>query len=241
MDPLAASFREDLSCSEADALALARLARERRASYGGTAEDDDEELVVRLRDPRAYGAFAAPLLEDDALSRDTQRALAAFAFDLLPIPADEREAFLVAARAPTELLAIASRLGGDLTAEQVLHLVYAIYLDRALLTAASRRERTAVLHRVLESGERLAALYATMHLAAVPEAEAVRTLEAVLHDSGVPLPTRRGLEHVVRGGPAAWLELAQDEGLLPRDLAADDPEGLANVPRLPESVRRAVR
>lgn len=239
--PLESFFLHDVKCSAEDLERVAAEARERMPEISGSPDDVDEDLVVRLRDARAFGTFVVPLLEDRAISGTTHRALAAYAFDLLPIPRDEREAFLVAARAPPGLLAIASSLGSDLTTEYVLHLVYAVYLDRSLVTIASEVVRRAVLHAILGSGERLAALYATMHLAAVPEDEGARTLRAVLKSSEVPSPTKRRLRQVVVGGPEQWLELAQEEGLLPQDLAVDDPGTIANTPHVPESVRRAAR
>ncbi len=247
---LADAFRTELPCGAGEAETLARLARQRVPRLGGSSEDSDEDLVSRLRDPRIYGDFVESVIGGPRVTPALRIALIEHAFDLLPLPRTEGEVIAVEARAPRRLLALASSLAAaeDLSVLHVMHLVYAVFLDRSLFTEAPRRVRSAVLRAVLSeggSGERLRLVYAGLHLAAVPEAEAYNELNRILRDHGLGRPLRHGLAALAAaedGGRASLTRMAQEEGLLPRDLEdAEAPEVIANIPRLPDRLVRTAR
>ncbi|MBI4415955.1 MAG: hypothetical protein HY557_03115 [Euryarchaeota archaeon] len=247
VDALAASFREELRCSEREAASLGTWAKARVPRIAGTFEDDPEDILVRLRDPRVFGEFVEPLLRSRRLRAKTRVALADRAFDLLPIPRDG-QAFLVGSRAPQRLLAIAEYLAARdaFNPLHLLHLVYAVFLDRSLVTNVSKGTRSAILATVARSAgslERVCALYATMHLASVPPREAAADLRAILSSHGAPQSLRRLLATVVasEGRPPAWVELAKQEGLLSADASPDEPQVVAAVPRVHPRVATLAR
>lgn len=242
MDPLRDSFLTDLRCGEAEATALADLVRAWHGTRGAEAEDSDEDLVVRLRDPRTYGDFVASVLSNPRLSPKTRVALVESVFDLLSLPRSEGDVFLVEARAPRGLLSLAAFLaaGGGLTVLHAMHLLYAVFLDRDLITSVPRDVRGAVLDTVVrlpEANERIKILYAGLHLAAVPVPEAHHALRALLRGPEASDGLKRALASAVAaedGGADRLAGLARDEGLLPSEEAdAADPSVIANVPRMP--------
>jgi len=240
VDALSASFVDDLKCSDAEGARLAHLAREHRNSYGGTYEDGDEDLVVRLRDPRAFGTFAGDFLGDGALAAETRKALAERAFDLLAIPRHEDEPFSVETRGPQNLIALARHLiaASAFTPLHLLHIVYAVFLDRSLVAAVDREARSAVLAHVAASAssdDRVSALYVSLHLSALEEPEATAELRSLFESRIARWPFKRLVASVVAPdvrGVAAWVQLAQGEGLLPTDLDPQDPSIHANLPRM---------
>lgn len=241
-DTLADAFRSELPCDAASAASLAARARAVLPRLAGSAEDSDEDLVLRLRDPRSFGAFAGLVLSEGGLPPSLRRALAEHAFDLLSLPRTEGEIFDVSARAPPNLLSLACVLveDGALTVLHIMHLVYAVFLDRSLVTQAPRRTRSDVLRGVVhqpDSEESLATLYACLHLASVPEPEAASELRRMLRARGAGPAVQRAVAVLAAsddGGRASLARLAQREGLL-----AQEPDGpqapgvLANIPRLP--------
>ena len=248
--PLEEMFRTELRCPEAEARRLAAHAREFVARHVDAADDADEDLAFRLRDPRVFGAFADRRLHDSSVAHATRVALAEHAFDLLALPRTETDAFAVEARAPRRLLAIAAFLieADAFTVLQALHVVYSVFLDRGLLTSVDRRVRSAVLtHFVQESGASagLRSFYAGLHLAAVPEREAREEFEALLGSADTPASVKQDLVAMAvadDGGTSRLRDLAQQEGLLSPDLdEIDAPAILANVPRLPGSLAEAAQ
>lgn len=244
-DALADALRVEVPCSTRDAGVLADLARLRLRSVGRVPEDSDEDLVLRLRDPRVFGTFAEAALADTRLGEATRRALVEHAFDLLPLAMSEGEVFVVGARAPPKLLGLAAFLAraGDLTVLHLMHLVYAVFLDRSLVSGAPRRTRSAVLHDILrqaDASERLRVLYGALHLASVPASEARIEFRKIHRTKALPGGVRQTLAVLAAapdGGRAELTRLAQKEGLLPSGL--DDQEApaiLANIPRLPEGL-----
>ena len=248
-DALIEFFCADVACDPRDAVRLAAKARGFFAREPASADDAAEDLAVRLQDPRTFGLFAEPLLRDRRLRAATRRALADRVFDLLPIAPAESEVFLVDARAPPRLLAFAAHLAAmeSFFELHLLHLVYAAFLDRPLVTRVPRAVRAAVLAcalRFSRSAPTHALLYATLHLAAVPAGEAAVELRRLLRSPEVPSPLKRSLAAIAAaddGGAAEWLLLAQREGLLPQDMDAESPGALANVPRQHRSLRRPAR
>lgn len=245
-DALVESFRVDLRCDASVAARLAGLARDRVPRIAGTPEDSDEDTVLRLREPRVFGAFAGALIEDASLPHALRVAVAERVFDLLPLPRAERDVILVESRAPRGLLAIAGFLGdaGALTVLHVMHLVFAVFLDRGIVREADRKVRNAVLARVLayeEANPSLRVLYAAMHLAAVSDAEAHRAFRGILRVRGIDDAVKSRLARAAAsedGGVAYLLSLTRDEGLVPSELTDDTaPEVIANIPRLPPRVR----
>lgn len=242
-DALADAFHSEIPCEASAAVLLATLAREQLARLGGTSEDSDQDLVVRLRDPRTFGAFAEAASEDRRVGPAVRAAVLEHLFDLLPLPRSEGEVIEVETRAPPRLLALAVGLAdaGSLTVLHVMHLVYAVFLDRSLLSNVPRSTRSALYRAILaqrDAGETLRALYAGIHLASVPEPEAVAEFRRSLRSRELSGTLRHALASVAAsadGGRAALAAMAQREGLLPEDLRdAQAPAVVANIPRLPE-------
>jgi hypothetical protein len=239
---LAKAFRAELPCSDAMAAVLSSLAQERLSRLGGSPEDSEEDLVLRLRDPRIFGAFVESIAEDRRVPPPVQSVLIEHVFDLLPLPRTEGEVIAVESRAPRHLLALAASLAANegLSVLHVMHLVYAIFLDRSLVADVPRKTRSFVLHAIVsEKGgeEELRLLYACLALAAVPETEAASELRRILKMAAVPVGTRRALATIAAatdGGQAALTRIAQRQGLLPADLGElESPMVLANIPRMP--------
>ncbi len=244
-DILAEAFRTEVPCDAAAAAGLAVLARQCLPALAGGPEDTDEDRVVRLRDPRIFGAFVEAVVRDRRLSARVRRGLVEHAFDLLPLPRTEGEVIHVASRAPPHLLALASLLAadGELTVLHVMHLVFAVFLDRGLVTSVPRRTRSAVLHAILKGSEgedALRVLYASLHLGAVPEAEAIAEARRILRCERIARSLRRSLASLAAspdGGRVEFMRMAQKEGLLPSDVGdPQSPEMVANIPRLPAAL-----
>ncbi len=240
-DALADSLREEIGCDLSAAQRLAARARELVPRIAGGADDRDEDLVHRLRDPSVFGGIVESLLEARDLTEAERISLVEHAFDLLPLPRSEGDVILVGARAPRHLLLLASFLmtRDAFSVLHFLHLVYAVFLDRSLVTNVDRAPRSSVLSRVVadaEASENLRVLYACLHLSSIPETEARVELRALLKSQPVPASTRRLLATVVAaedGGITALAEIARAEGLLPAG-AKDprEPAVLANIPRM---------
>lgn len=222
---------------------LASLAREDASRVGGTPEDSDEDLVLRLRDPRTFGAFVESVSADRRVDPAVREALVEHVFDLLPLPRTEGEVIAVESRAPRHLIAFAAFLDAadELSLLHVMHLVYAVFLDRSLVIEVPRRTRSAVLRAVVsEKGgdEALRVLYACLSLASVPGLEAASELRWILRKTSVPVGLRRDLARIAAaedGGRSALTRIAQQQGLIPGDLRdPETPEILANIPRLAE-------
>lgn len=249
-DILADALRAELPCDGPVASSLAARARQRLPQWGGTPEDTDEDLVLRLRDPRAFGAFVETLIPDPTLDAVVRRALVEHVFDLLPLPRTEGEVIQVESRAPPHLLALAAVLaeGEGLTILHVMHLVFAVFLDRSLVAAVPRRTRSAVLAAIIrraEGEEDLRTLYAALHLSAVVESEAASELRRILDDSTIPAGLRRSIASLAAsndGGRGELSRMARKQGLLPSDLEdLQSPEILANIPRLPARLAPAAQ
>lgn len=224
---------------------LASAARANLAGLGGGPEDSDADVVVRLRDPRVFGLFAEAVLADRRAGPAVRDAVLEHVFDLLPLPRSERELIDVDARAPPRLLALALHLAQaeGLTVLHVMHLVYAVFLDRSLVQNVPKATRSALYREVLaarDASEDLRVLYACLHLAAVTEREAAPEFRTTLRSPGYRPSLRRLLASVAAsadGGRSILTTLAQREGLLPGDLRGPlEPAVLANIPRLPEKL-----
>ena len=239
---LAAAFRSELPCSDATAALLSSLARERLPVLGGTVEDSEEDLVLRLRDPRIFGAFAESVAEDSRVTSQVRSALIEHVFDLLPLPRTESEVIAVESRAPRHLLALAASLAAveSLSVLHVMHLVYAVFLDRSLVVEVPRKTRRFLVEAIFSdtgSEEELRLLYACLVLSAVPEPEAASELRRILKMTAVPVQSRRALATMAAaddGGHAALVRIARRQGLLPVDLRdPQSPTVLANIQRMP--------
>ena len=243
------AFISDLGCTPEQAFVLAECARERRSVLGAE-EDTEEDLLVRLRDPVVFGAFAGTVIRDGRLPLPLRERVAEHAFDLLPLPRSEGDVFLVEGRAPRRLLDLASFLHDReaFTVLHAMHLLYAVFLDRSLLTAVDPSMRTSVLAGVVHSPgapESMRILYAALCLASVEESEARRTLVRLLRSGSLTPEFRARLAQIVAsedGGLGSLVELSQEEGLLPEDTSApDSPAILANIPRMPRSLAALAR
>ncbi len=241
--PLVEAFRSELPCTENVAASLASLARDRLPRLAGTWEDTEEDLVLRLRDPRTFGDFVESLEGDRRVPESTHALLLDHVFDLLPLPRAEGDVIAVETRAPRHLLSFAASLAGagGLSVLHVMHVVYAVFLDRSLVTRVPRKTRAAVLRAIVReggSGESLRVLYACLHLATVPESESASEFTRILEDREVSVGLRRSLASLAAaedGAHASLTRIAQREGLLPE--AIDDAQAqsvLASIPRLPQ-------
>lgn len=244
------SLRSDLRCGESDASTIASLARERVPRIVESAEDSDEDLVVRLRDPRVFGEFAVALLDDSDLSSALRTMLAERLFDLLSLPRGEGDVIVVESRAPSRLLVAAAFLAHlqRFSVLHVLHLVYALFLDRGLVMRVDRSIRSYVLGRILayaEVNEGLRAFYAAMHLASVPEPEAHVEFRRSLKEPAIPVSLKSALVQLAEDpdrGRAGLLSIARDEGLLASEtMESDEPQAVANIPQLPERLGAVAR
>lgn len=249
-DALADAFRSEIPCTAPVASLLAILAREHLARLGGGPEDSDADVTVRLRDPRVFGSFAEAVLEDRRAGPAVHEAVLEHVFDLLPLPRSEGELIDVESRAPPRLLSLALHLAesGGLTVLHVMHLVYAVFLDRSLVLDVPRATRSATYRAVLgveDASENLRVLYACLHLAALGDAEAASEFRRTLRSRDTRPSLRRSLASVAAsddGGQSALAILAQREGLFPSDLGdAQGPTTLANIPRLSEKLAAAGR
>jgi hypothetical protein len=221
----------------------------RFAALAAPSEESPEDLVLRLRDPRTFGTFAVALLSERDLQSGTKILLAEHAFDLLPLPRGEADVVLVESRAPPRLLDLASFLAAEdrLTVLHVMHLLFAVFLDRSLVTNVERHPRSTVLRAVVgneETPERIRALYAAIHLAAVPEPEAHRAFQDFLK-GGASDSLKRILVTIASsedGGRRALAEIASQEGLFPGGGdPSRSPSVAANIPRLPERLAAPAR
>lgn len=247
-DALAQAFQSEIPCDASMASLLASLAREHLASLGGGIEDTDADVTLRLRDPRAFGRFVEAVLDDRRAGPSVRDAVLEHVFDLLPLPRSEGDLIEVESRAPPRLLALALRLAESegLTVLHVMHLVYAVFLDRSLVMRVPQSTRSALYRAVLgvaEASENLRVLYAGLYLAAVPEEEAVSEVRATMRSRTLRPSLLHSLAAVAAsedGGQAALTVLAQQEGLLPSDLGeAQAPTIVANIPRLPARLASA--
>ncbi|MGQ0798237.1 MAG: hypothetical protein ACT4OI_10320 [Methanobacteriota archaeon] len=250
MDALVEALRADLRLEAEAAAVLAARARRFLPRLTHSDDDSTEDLVVRLRDPRLFGELAVHLLDDAALPPTALRAVVEHAFDLLPLPHGEHDAFAVGARAPGRLLGLARSLidADAFTVLHFLHLLYAIFLDRSLVRSATRADRSRVLAHALAQDEftvPLRTLYAALHLTSVPEPEAHAELRRLLASDRIPRDLRERLARIATaedGGRAELTGIAKDEGLLASEaMDPTDPVVLANVPRLPERLRAPAR
>jgi hypothetical protein len=239
-DPLLTVFAVDVGCPTG-ADHLAERARVLLPSWTGSRDDSPEDLAIRLRDSRLFGMFASSIVGDEAIQESARLAVAEHAFDLLPVPRAEGDVILVESRAPPHLFALARFLGEHrrLTILHLMHLLFAVFLDRPLVTNADRPTRTSVLQSVVahpEAPEPVRVLLATLLLASLPEPEAHASLRAVLRGDA-PASLKRALAAIASapdGGVDALVRIARDEGLLPP--GPDDPlppSALASIPRLP--------
>ncbi len=244
-DTLSDALRADLGCSADAAEDLARRAREHLARVLGSAEDSDEDLVLRLQDPRTFGAFAESLVADPGLPMGIRTSVVERVFDLLPLPRTEGEVILVGDRSPPGLLSLAGFLAerDGLTVLHAMHPLYAVFLDRSLLTQAPRSTRAFLAERMARldgSTERLRVLYLAFDLAAVPERESRDTLRGVLRSRHLPESLKRSVASLVAaedGGLEGLMRMAQEEGLLPSGFGEPDAPGvLANIPRMPATL-----
>ncbi len=242
-DRLADAFRSEIPCDGPTAARLADLARAYLARLGGSRDDSDEDILLRFRDPRTFGAFAEIVSDDVQATPPVREAVLEHVFDLLPLPRSEGDVIEVEARAPPRLLALANRVAesGGLTVLHVMHLVFAVFLDRSLLVNVPRPVRTALCRAILgqtDASETLRVLYACLHLATVPGPEAAAEFRHILKSKRNPVGLRRTLATLAAsedGGQAALARMAQREGLLPADLTDVQAPGIvANIPRMPE-------
>jgi len=193
-----------------------------------------------MRDSRTFGRFAELLLRDADISTDAKILVAEHAFELLPLPQAEGDVFLVDSRASSGLLDLAAFLlrREAFTVLQFMHLLYAVFLDRTLVTNVERSTRSEVLASVAsldEFPEGPRVLYSSFHLAALPEREQKVEFGTILRGSA-PRTFRQTLARIAAsedGGVGEVARIAQAEGLVPDlDEGPSNPTVLVNIPRL---------
>jgi hypothetical protein len=213
-------------------------------------ELSDEDVVFRLQDPRAFGLFARRV-HDARVSREVKIAVAERAFDLIPIPAFEHDAFPVAERTPPGLLRIVRFLleNESFSVLHLLHLIYAAFLDPEVLRSADRVTRTWVLMAIVareELPETQRLIAAFQFLAAMAPRDAAAAFDGIVKAKHVSPAVRTGLAAALSGsdGGRAWFAaVAIQEGLLPpgNESEASKIEFAARVPGVPENVGARAR
>ncbi len=240
-DVLEQSLVAEVRCSEVEAQALRERVLRWNAQLGAE-EDTEEDLIVRLREPAVFGAFAENVAVDPALDLSLRRRVVEHAFDLLPLPRTEGDVILVPGRAPRHLLFLASFLQGaeSFTVLQAMHLVYAVFLDRLLFSEVRRSVRFSVVDRLIRDPEippPLRVFYAALHLATVGEPEAHNTFERLLRGGDASEEVANELARLSAapdGGMALLTDLARSESLVYGEADAGPSTAiLASVPRLP--------
>jgi len=257
-EALRAFLEDEFPVIPSEMRVLTLLARDAVAEFhrgldaGARASElSDEDVIARLLDPRAFGLFARRVL-DARVSREVKIGVAERAFDLIPIPATEHAAIRVEERTPPGLLRIVRFLleNEAFTVLHLLHLVYAAFLDPALLRTADRTTRTWVLMAIVareELPETSRLIAAFQLLAAMAPRDAASAFDAIGKARHVSPTVRTGLAVAASGsdGGRSWFAaVAVQEGLLPPsgDSEASRMEFEARVPALPEGVRsRALR
>jgi len=229
-DALPEYLREEFPVIAKEARVLSLQARDAVTEFqrsldpkAAASELSDEDVIARLRDPRAFGRFARHVL-DSRVSRDAKIAVAERTFDLIPIPASDRVAFRVAERTPPGLLRIARYLleNEAFTVLHLLHLIYAAFLDPRILREADRRTRTWVLMAVMsreELPDTARLLTAFLFLAAMSPRDAASAFHGIVGARFVSPTLRAGLAASASGsdGGRAWFAaVAVQEGLVPR-------------------------
>ena len=214
-------------------------------SAAKASELSDEDVVARLQDPRAFGLFARRV-HDARVSREVKIAVAERAFDLIPIPATEHDAFRVAERTPPGLLRIVRFLleNESFSVLHLLHLIYAAFLDADVLRSADRQTRTWVLMAIVareELPETQRLIAAFQFLAAMSPRDAAAAFDGIAKAKYVSPSVRTGLAAALSGsdGGRTWFAaVAVQEGLLPpgNESDASKMEFEARVPRLSEVV-----
>ena len=209
------------------------------------AELSDDDVVSRLQDPRAFGLFARRV-HDARVSREVKIAVADRAFDLIPIPASEHDAFPVAERTPPGLLRIVRFLleNESFSVLHLLHLIYAAFLDPEVLRSADRQTRTWVLMAIVareELPETQRLIAAFQFLAAMVPRDAAAAFDGIVKAKHVSPAVRTGLAAALSGsdGGRAWFTaVAIQEGLLlpGNESEASRIEFAARVPGVPENV-----
>ena len=249
-DPLAESFLEDLGCSASEAAALGERARAYlRETLPDSEEDDDADLVIRLRDARTFGAFAGSCLDEPRLVPGTRLALANRVFDLLPLPTSERVAFDPRDRVPPNLLELAAWIERrrEFAPLHFLHVLYATFLDRTLVRRTPTVARSVVLRASLRAPELEVSskvLYALLHLGAVPDSEARRELRWIVREANVPDEVRTAVARAASspdGARHAFFEAARDQMLIAEETPEDDPRVIANAPAIPPGLEHIAR
>lgn len=243
---LVAAFESDLRCERSEAELLAEMALVTVPGITGSEDDTPEDLVVRLRDPRIFGAFAETVTRAPRLPNETRIAVAEHAFDLLSLPRAEGDVFLVASRAPPRLLALAAFLLREdaFTVLHLMHLVYAVFLDRGLVRNVEPAVRSAVVASIAADPgipEHLRVVYVVLHAASLDDDDAEGALRELLNGPAPPSmkDTLASLVTQEDGGAGELAQRLRDEGLLPETaVAGSDPLILANIPRLSDRVRR---
>src|SRR5438445_3827874 len=208
-------------------------------------ELSDEDVVSRLQDPRAFGLFARRV-HDARVSREVKIAVAERAFDLIPIPASEHDAFPVAERTPPGLLRIVRFLleNESFSVLHLLHLMYAAFLDPEVLRSADRQTRTWVLMAIVareELPETQRLIAAFQFLSAMSPRDAAAAFDGIAKAKFVSPAVRTGLAAALSGpdGGRAWFAaVAIQEGLLPpaNESEVSRIEFAARVPGVPENV-----
>jgi len=256
-EALRAFLEDEFPVIPSEMRVLTLLARDAVAEFqrgldaGARASElSDEDVIARLQDPRAFGLFARRVL-DARVSREVKIGVAERAFDLIPIPATEHAAIRVEERTPPGLLRIVRFLleNEAFTVLHLLHLVYAAFLDSALLRTADRVTRTWVLMAIVtreELPETSRLLAAFQFLAAMAPRDAASAFDAIGKARRVSRTVRTGLAVAASGsdGGRAWFAaVAVQEGLLP-PLGVSEASRMefeARVPALPENVRSRAR
>ena len=174
MDRLEEILRERLHLG--DVAVVADLAAKVAAGFAPAEEPPREEAAERFYHPRFYDAFAMAVMASDLPSAVKAR-VADLAFDLVQLPGNEREAFVVSEVVPQHLPFLAAYLAreGHATAQHLLALIYALFhraLDAERLTEVAAADAL-LIAQVPDADDPARLLYAILLCTYLPVPEAV--------------------------------------------------------------------
>jgi hypothetical protein len=190
-----------------------------------------EERRTDLRSPTIVGLLTSHLLLRDDISGETKLRACMELFHSIPLPEREDEAFLTERTVPRGLQEAAQFLlrKGEFVEYHLLHLIYALYLDPRLSSAAPLDVLEGNLRMIMEGDfeENLKMLYAYLLLSSPilgPETTAP-LMSALLEAEGISTDAKRSLcmAALDRTFSLDWFtRLATAEGLFPRGVDRSD-------------------
>ncbi len=178
--------------------------------------------VQSIRSPLLIGLLTSHILSHPSISREAKLKASWAVFDAIPLPEREDEAFLTEESIPPGLQEAAHFLleQGEFVEYNLLHLIYALYLDPTRASKAAfpslKQNVASILSR--DFNERLKLLYAYLLLSSpsLSTEDASRILSTLLESSSLSVDSKSSLclSCVDSTFSTGWfVELATVEGL----------------------------